>query len=179
MYIDVNFWYICAAVIYVCLCIHYKNHHWTKEKIFLRTLFYMYLTLLIGVTFFPIIIDGSHGQGVIFQWQLFDFWEGMKKDIEHGHWMIPLKQIGGNFVLLMPFSIFLPMLTKKPKSFGSACIFGFFLSLFIETLQGFLSYFVFSSHYKIFDVDDLWLNALGFLVGYAVYRLFIKYFPKK
>lgn len=79
----------------------------------------------------------------------------------------------GNIFMFVPFGLFLPMLYNK-ISFLKIALISFSISLFIETVQIF--------QVRGTDVDDLWLNTLGGLLGYLIYivmgRLFKK-FPNK
>ena len=71
-----------------------------------------------------------------------------------------------NVLVFVPFGIFLPILTKK-TAFLKFLVISFLVSLAYEiyqliTLLGF------------FDVDDLFANTLGFVVGYVFYLLVLK-----
>ncbi|MBQ9119867.1 MAG: VanZ family protein [Lachnospiraceae bacterium] len=67
----------------------------------------------------------------------------------------------GNVVAFMPFGFFLPILKKWAKGFGSVLLATLSFSLLIELLQ---------LIYKVgtFDVDDLFLNTLGGVLGYLL-----------
>jgi glycopeptide antibiotics resistance protein len=70
----------------------------------------------------------------------------------------------GNIVMFIPIGLLLPLLWRKFEhvfiTFGT----GFLLSLSIELLQ--------LPQMRSSDVDDLWLNTLGTVIGYIVF-LFI------
>jgi len=75
----------------------------------------------------------------------------------------------GNIAIFMPIGFLLPMLWRKMEKFFYLLIVGFCLSLFIETMQ--------LPQYRSTDVDDLWLNTLGALLGFLVYHQLVKRMP--
>lgn len=72
-----------------------------------------------------------------------------------------------NVLLFMPFGFLLPFIWERFKSWKNVLAAGFCLSLFIETAQIFT--------YRLTDIDDLILNALGAVLGYGVAVLWMKY----
>ena len=46
---------------------------------------------------------------------------------------------------------------------------GFLISLFIETAQ--------LRQARSSDIDDLWLNTVGVMVGYVLYKIVFTHFP--
>lgn len=75
-----------------------------------------------------------------------------------------LINIAGNFGMFVPSGIILPVICRKPDTFGKTAAAGFLLSLCIETAQ--LPFAV-----RATDIDDLILNTLGVMTGYGIYRL--------
>lgn len=80
-----------------------------------------------------------------------------------------LLNLAGNVVAFIPFGFFLPLLKPKMARFFLIFCSTFFFSLGIECIQ--LVYRV-----GTFDVDDLFLNTLGGILGYFLLR--IAYFFK-
>lgn len=76
-----------------------------------------------------------------------------------------LANILGNVICFLPFGAFLPLVLYRVKWnwFKVICC-GFFISLFVESMQ-----LIFKI--GVFDVDDLMLNTAGALVGYWIYRI--------
>ncbi|MDR1630786.1 MAG: VanZ family protein [Oscillospiraceae bacterium] len=75
----------------------------------------------------------------------------------------------GNIIMFAPLGFFPPLLFKvMPRK--KVLLLAFSFSLFVELLQ--------LPQARWTDVDDLWLNTLGGLLGYGLYQLFIKIFPK-
>ena len=54
---------------------------------------------------------------------------------------------------------------------------GFAVAFGIEFLQLFLTILL-PGRYRVFDVDDLWLNTLGFVIGFCLYEICVWLFPK-
>ena len=72
--------------------------------------------------------------------------------------------LAGNVIGFMPFGFFLPVVSRRGRKWYNALLLGFSLSLCIETIQ--LVFKVGS-----FDVDDLFLNTLGGILGFLFYRI--------
>lgn len=72
-----------------------------------------------------------------------------------------IENVLGNLAVFMPLGLLLPILTKDKSK--KILLYGFVLSLFIEVMQYILA--LGSS-----DIDDLLLNTLGTMVGYAIYK---------
>jgi len=78
------------------------------------------------------------------------------------------KQVVGNFIMLLPLGIYLPLLYRKLRSFPGffAVLFiCLFVSIGIELLQLVTSY-------RSVDIDDVILNTLGGCFGFIIYQLF-------
>ena len=108
-----------------------------------------------------------------------DWWDKMNQRIER-HDRVNLepfktidiyqtfgKQILGNFVMLLPLGIYLPLLyTKLRKVFSFFAVFMicFIVSVGIELLQ-------LATSYRSADIDDVILNTLGGCAGFIIYFL--------
>ena len=69
----------------------------------------------------------------------------------------------GNIIMFVPIGFFIPLLWEN-VSIKRTLLIGFSASFFIETCQLLLA--------RATDVDDLWLNTLGVLLGSLVYLMF-------
>ncbi|MBB1554645.1 VanZ family protein [Candidatus Gracilibacteria bacterium] len=175
-YIDTNVCFLIGVLLYV-----YFLHSWKKQNAPLKTiiwfsLLYLYILLLVSVTFFPVALSFDQ-EKVLGQWNLFGFWYDMQHYIARGMYIVPLKQTVGNLILLSPLGFLLPMIYGYPKNFANAFGVGFVVAFGIEFLQLFLM-IILPGSYRIFDVDDLWLNTLGFVIGFFLYKIFVGLFPK-
>lgn len=77
-----------------------------------------------------------------------------------------------NVALFVPIGYLLP--TKLPQKLNRSwkvLLFGFGLSLLIETAQ-------LMTHRGYFDLDDLFHNTLGTMIGYGLYKIFLSREPK-
>ena len=80
-----------------------------------------------------------------------------------------LRNLVGNFLLLLPFGIYGPILTPRLRSLPSILLAGVALSALIE-----LGQLTVASAYgfpvRVADVDDVVLNTLGVMAGYVLWR---------
>ena len=77
------------------------------------------------------------------------------------------KQILGNFVMLLPLGIYLPLIYKrlrKAYNFFVVMLICFLVSVGIELLQ-------LATSYRSTDIDDVMLNTLGGGAGFLIYQL--------
>lgn len=77
------------------------------------------------------------------------------------------KQILGNFVMLLPLGIYLPLIyigLRKAYNFFVVLLISFLVSVGIELLQ-------LATSYRSADVDDVLLNTLGGGAGFLIYQL--------
>lgn len=81
-----------------------------------------------------------------------------------------------NVLLLVPFGIYLRYYFQK--SWFKTLILTFLVSLFFEVTQLTGLYGLYNCPYRLFDVDDLFLNTLGGICGYILAPLFTFFFPK-
>lgn len=81
-----------------------------------------------------------------------------------------------NLLLTIPFGFFLRYYFEWDKKKVIWC--SFLLSLFFELTQLSGLYFIYPRGYRLFDVDDLFLNTLGGLLGYIISSPIISLLPK-
>ncbi|MEY8337417.1 VanZ family protein [Lachnospiraceae bacterium 62-35] len=72
--------------------------------------------------------------------------------------------IFGNVIGFIPCGFFLPVISRRSRKWYNTFLLSFCLSLSIETVQ--LVFRVGS-----FDVDDLFLNTMGGITGFCLYRI--------
>ena len=73
-----------------------------------------------------------------------------------------LLNLAGNVAAFVPFGYFLPKLLKSARGFFAVLFTTMFFSLCLEVLQ-------LLTQVGSFDVDDILLNCVGALLGYAVF----------
>ncbi|HDR7633493.1 MULTISPECIES: VanZ family protein [Bacillus] len=76
-----------------------------------------------------------------------------------------------NIVLFMPFGFLLPTIWPQFRKMKNTVCAGFFFSLAIELNQ--------LLNNRITDIDDLFTNTLGAIVGYIIYRVLFKMICKR
>ena len=83
---------------------------------------------------------------------------------EDFHYYLILLNIGGNILISVPFGFLLPCLFKRMRSFISSITIAIITVVIIELLQ--LLFMVGSC-----DVDDLFLNVIGAIIGFGIWKL--------
>lgn len=82
-----------------------------------------------------------------------------------------------NVLLTVPFGIYLHYYFEC--SLPKTIFLSFCLTLFFELTQLTGLYFIYPRSYRIFDVDDLFLNTMGGLLGYGFGSIFKRYLPSR
>ncbi len=86
-------------------------------------------------------------------------------------------QVFYNILITIPFGMYLRYYFNC--SFKKTLLFSFLLTLFFEGTQLSGLYGIYPRPYRLFDVDDLFLNTLGGIIGYAVTPLFSRFLPDR
>lgn len=73
----------------------------------------------------------------------------------------------GNILFFIPFGILFPIVFSKRQSFLKTILIGMLFSISIETLQ-------FLLETGVSDIDDVFFNTCGAIVGYLIYWIFRK-----
>jgi len=76
----------------------------------------------------------------------------------------------GNICIFMPIGFMIPLLWNRFNRFWKVAFIGLSISLFIEITQ--------LPQARSSDIDDLWLNTVGSMLGYFVYYVMKKRFSK-
>ena len=82
---------------------------------------------------------------------------------------LELRQIVGNFLLLLPLGVYGPILTPRLRSLPAIVLAGAGLSILIELGQLAVAT-AYGFPVRVADIDDVLLNTLGTLVGYLLWR---------
>jgi len=99
------------------------------------------------------------------------FLEVYKSINEHNYFDYFIYNFLGNIILFIPFGIYLPLIFKKMNGLSKTLLCGFAISITIEIIQ-------FPLH-RGSDIDDLWLNTLGVILGFLLYRCCHKFIKAK
>lgn len=81
-----------------------------------------------------------------------------------------ISQSLGNFVMLIPFGVYAPLMFWRLRPFHMTMLAGLVFSLTVEATQLAIST-VLGFTYKLADVDDVILNTAGVAVGYVGFLL--------
>lgn len=128
-----------------------------KKRLFLYGIMICYLTVLIGAVFL------SRNAGVYGDVNLHlfsSYKEAYHKMKESLFWNIIL-----NILLFVPMGFLLPFYSDKLKRIYKIVPLGFFVTLLIEIIQYVLKL-------GIFEMDDIFNNTLGTLIGYCIFMIF-------
>lgn len=161
------------AVLIVCvlvLCAVYLVFHakykgkrrfpWLKA--ILALLLLGYIVVLLSATVFR--MGNGYGYANL---HLFRAWREAWNRFSMKNWLNVLL----NVAMFLPLGILLPLLVRQFKKWYFMLAAGFGISLIIEVIQ-------FFSGSGMFDVDDLFANTLGAMLGFCVVMGFISAFTK-
>jgi glycopeptide antibiotics resistance protein len=88
-----------------------------------------------------------------------------------------IRQIGGNLGVLFPVGLFAPALFRRVRDWRAMALLAVALGVGVEALQ----YLEDASGwvFRVVDVDDALLNAVGVMLGYALWRLASTWTPAR
>ena len=135
----------------------------TKLQKFGWVLFILYLIALTYFLFFA-EMAGRTDADRTYHYNLVLFKE-IGRFIKYRHllgWYPVCTNLLGNILIFLPFGMLVPMLSKKYKRFWCVALLSFELSLAVELIQ-------LLTKVGSCDVDDMLLNTIGGMLGYAIY----------
>lgn len=150
----------------------------SRRCLFLRAIFWIYILVVLYVVFLPIYIPDGWPENVTSETILdalsrvngLPFFFG---NLFTAGATVIFEQLTGNILPTLPFGFLLPFLMSVPPR--HAIVLGFFAGVALEGAQLLLNLSGIISRYgHSIDVNDVIFNALGVLVGYGCYRLFIR-----
>ncbi len=165
-------------IIRLVLIIMRKEINWYKEII--RLLLTIYIAELIGTTLFPINIDIGNKLS-IFPLSYEDRFRPIMVNLNpfnfyglfHLSSLIILKNIVGNIIMMVPYTILLAFNFKSLRNWKKGIGLAFLTSLIIELLQLLWQYSMFNFN-RATDINDLICNVIGAIIGYILYRFVLK-----
>lgn len=141
------------------------------KKSGIRIFFFLYILFVIKVFIFKYPLERL--QAIADSWTRSVILEGLatanftpfktiKMYIDYSYKLNSAENLLGNIVVMIPFGLLFPLVTKKDWGFLGmlVCVFAFVLG--IEVFQLF-------SAFGAFDVDDILLNCIGAVMGYMLY----------
>lgn len=153
-----------------------------------RMALYLVLTVYVGavaaVTLFPLPIDRSIGAhmvqgGFIGSWCNIVPFAGIAQTLSEaaytGWWFtIAVTILGGNIAMFVPLGVMLPLVSPKLQKLKAALPVFVACSVGIELSQLLIGLGIAGYPYRVVDIDDVILNTIGGLVGFALWRLFAR-----
>ena len=151
-----------------------------RGRLIIDIIFFIYLLCVLNITIFPIPFQKSFidsylntlGSDPRFKYNLIPFMtvvDSFKNAFTYNTYLLELKNIGGNLILLTPLGIYVHFI-KRNLEMKNILILGFATAMVIELIQLSISLLLGYS-YRSFDVDDLILNTIGFIIGYKSFTL--------
>lgn len=134
------------------------------KKVIIWTLFAGYLVALVYVT----LLRGGSAEFRSINLHLFRAWREAWNNYSVKNWLNVLL----NVAMFIPLGFLLPLATPKLRKWYMSIGVGFCLSLAVELLQLWRGT-------GVCDVDDLFANTLGTVIGYTVVILIISFTGKK
>ena len=141
------------------------NNHKKQIRLLCRVLFALYIAGLVYFLFFAEMLDRT-GIERSYRYNLIPFRE-IRRFIVYADLLGPMAVISnlfGNIVIFMPLGFLVPILGRKKRNFWFTSLLSFALSLAVECIQ-------LVTRTGCFDVDDIFLNTIGGMLGYLVYAL--------
>lgn len=89
---------------------------------------------------------------------------------ELNYWQPFMINFLGNICIFMPIGFMVPLLWSRFNRFWKVALIGFGISFFIETTQ--------LTQARSTDIDDLWLNTLGSMMGYGLFVVTRRFYPQ-
>lgn len=131
---------------------------WGWRYVPIRVVTAVYLAGVLGLTFFPFqIMYGRYADGIVWYDQI--------------NWLLLISldpSAVPNVVMTIPLGMLLPLLSGRVTSWRRAAVAGAVFSFTIEVSQV-LGCVVFNN-YRGADVNDVLVNTLGCVLGYAIVR---------
>jgi glycopeptide antibiotics resistance protein len=129
-----------------------------RIKRFALLCFILYFVFLGYITLFTY---NYYVYGPSFNIVIFD---SIKRMLRSGNYWLFFKNVIGNILLFLPLGFLLPLIHRKMRNFFYMTLIGILLSTFIELIQ-------FTVAKRIFDVDDIFLNTVGAILGFILFHL--------
>ena len=128
-------------------------------------LFGLYIALLVYFLFFAEML-GRTNVNRTYHYNLIPFKEIKRFIIYHDQLGMAavFSNLAGNILIFTPFGFLLPTMNRKFRSFLRVTLLGMELSLIVECVQ-------LVTKTGSCDIDDLLLNTVGGMLGYAVYAV--------
>lgn len=143
-----------------------------SSKKILVSLFIIYITAVVSITIFPIIIDPElmpmNDRSIV----LVPF-STILNLLKNATLSTIFLQIIGNIVMTIPYGVFIPFMVKKKKWYNYL-VYTLIFPFAIELTQLIICVST-NSFYRTVDIDDIILNSIGIIIGYVIYKILPKF----
>ena len=167
---------IALPIILICRIIYNKMRRHKKPHVYHEigvVIFLLFMTALFSQTILTFLYTGpvvtrpfSNVNFIPFR----VFLDNYYAITELNFWQPFIINFLGNICIFIPIGFMIPLLWGSFNRLWKVALIGFGISLFIEITQ--------LPQARSSDIDDLWLNTLGSLLGYGVYFIMRNVFPK-
>lgn len=149
----------------IAVKINQKRH--IRTTIWHEIGFWMFAVFLVGLasqTIMPLVNDtGDYGEIVLQPGKIFRDSFNDNGNLAYDYFVLNFL---GNIGIFIPVGFFVPLLWRR-SGFLKSTLIGFGISLTIELFQLTLP--------RVTDIDDLWMNTLGTIIGFLIYVLLDKF----
>ncbi|WP_285107838.1 VanZ family protein [Paenibacillus sp. UMB4589-SE434] len=154
---------LCYCVIWSIRVAIYKPRVSIKREV-LKLLFFCYSLGVLFVTLFPLQYTGEPSINIVPFHSIWSYIIDDKAIVD-----VSIRNILGNIVIFIPMGLLLSVLCKNMRVIKLAVV-GVLASVSIECIQLVLSVLKITT--RVVDVDDVILNSVGYLTGFAVYYVY-------
>ncbi|MGB4581498.1 MAG: VanZ family protein [Coriobacteriia bacterium] len=150
-------------------------------RTFFALVFVLYLSVLVEIAFFPLPFDfqemallQSSASYIRPEANLIPFRTIFMalQDVTPMGIRFMIRNFLGNFLLLLPLGLLMPMLLPNFSHSRRAFAFVAATAFSLEFLQFLGTFLVFRINWRVVDVDDILLNILGGMLGFLCYKTF-------
>lgn len=152
----------------------------TLSRKILISLFIIYITVVVSITVFPLVIDPEMMVMTDKSIILIPF-STITDLLANATLGTIVLQIIGNIIMTVPYGVLIPFIVKR-KRWYNYLIYTLVFPIAVELTQLIICLST-NSFYRTVDIDDVILNSIGILIGYGIYKIlprFVKeYFGNK
>jgi len=136
--------------------------------LFVLSFFWVYMMLVVALTLFPITISGAGQFHLPLRINLVPFY----MDQPFYFSTLRVMEISANLLMTVPFGLLLPLLVPIRARYFWLVAIG--LGLALELTQLLLALLTGNGSFRVTDINDVLLNSAGAMIGYGLFRLFLK-----
>lgn len=159
---------LCGLVLLGASKLYKKKYHGERKFPWGRAVLILLLAGYLLVVLFVTVLRASHYGDHYANIHLFRAWREAWNSFTEKEWLNVLL----NIAMFVPLGVLLPLLVRKARKWYVMLPAGFLTSLAIEVIQ-------YVSYRGLFDVDDLFTNTLGAMIGFWLVMVILTIREKK